>query len=783
MGETAENLGQYSSDSKPKSIWRALGRAFWGPQRFLRRRGRNPFGRGWGTKLALLLTLAAILSGFATYGALTATPPFGNDPTTVIWLLNLDLVILLLLVILIARRIAKIWSGRRKGIAGSRLHVRLVLIFSIMAAAPAILMAIFSAFFFHFGVQSWFSDRVRTAVVESQAVAEAYLEEHKQVIRADILAMANDIDRQAAILIDNQEAFDRVIDTQSLLRNLSEAMIFDGRGRILARSGLTFTLTFENLPSFLMQRAEDGEVVVMTGGQNEDRVRALVKLNNFADSYLFVGRMIDPVVLSHLDATRTAAEEYAQLQGRYSGLQITVTMIFVVVALLLLLAATWFGIVLARQLVSPISKLISVSERVRAGDLTARIAESEQIEEFDYLARSFNRMTAQIGQQRDELVMANRQLDQRRRFTETVLAGVSAGVIGVDESGRVTLVNNVASELFEKPSADLVGQNIGEILPEIDSLLVQAHDRPNKVTQVEIPFTRKDKSRLTLLVRIAIELIGDEDKGAVLTFDDITELQSAQRKAAWADVARRIAHEIKNPLTPIQLSAERLKRKYLSEIQTDPETFSKCTDTIIKHVGDIGHMVNEFSSFARMPEPEFHYENLCPHVQDMIILQKEAHPDIDFSVRGICQSGQKLMVECDSQQIRQAMTNLIQNAIDSIHARQKKEPFQGKIDVVLSVLENEDECAIIITDNGLGLPEETDPSTLSEPYVTHREKGTGLGLAIVKKIMEDHKGRLVIGVTGWVQKQKDWRNLDGAAISLVLPLQKNGSGQEDLSHG
>jgi len=783
MVKTAENLGDYSSDPKPKSIWRALGRAFWGPQRFLGRRGRNPFGRSWGTKLALLLTVAAILSGFATYGALTATPPFGNDPTTVIWLLNLDLVILLLLVILIARRIAKIWSGRRKGIAGSRLHVRLVLIFSIMAAAPAILMAIFSAFFFHFGVQSWFSERVRTAVVESQAVAEAYLEEHKQVIRADILAMANDIDRQSAMLIDNQEAFDRVIDTQSLLRNLSEAMIFDGRGRILARSGLTFTLTFENLPPYLMDRAEDGEVVIMTGGQNEDRVRALVKLNNFADSYLFVGRMIDPVVLSHLDATRTAAEEYAQLEGKYSGLQITVTMIFVVVALLLLLAATWFGIVLARQLVSPISKLISVSERVRAGDLTARIAESEQIEEFDFLARSFNRMTAQIGQQRDELVMANRQLDQRRRFTETVLAGVSAGVIGVDESGRVTLVNNVASELFEKPSTDLVGQSIGDILPEIESLLVQAHDRPNKVTQAEIPLTRQDKSRLTLLVRIAIELIGDEDKGAVLTFDDITELQSAQRKAAWADVARRIAHEIKNPLTPIQLSAERLKRKYLKEIETDPETFSKCTDTIIKHVGDIGHMVNEFSSFARMPEPEFHYENLCPHIQDMIILQKEAHPDIDFSVRGVCQSGQKLMVECDSQQIRQAMTNLIQNAIDSIHARQRKETIRGKVDVVLTILEAEDECAVIITDNGLGLPEETDPSTLSEPYVTHREKGTGLGLAIVKKIMEDHKGRLVIGTTEWIRKQKDWRNLDGAAISLVLPLQKHAPGQEDLSHG
>ncbi|HPF79271.1 MAG TPA: histidine kinase dimerization/phospho-acceptor domain-containing protein, partial [Alphaproteobacteria bacterium] len=558
---------------------------------------------------------------------------FGDNPSTVIWLLNFDLVILLLLATLIGRRIAAIWSGRRRNIAGSRLHVRLVLIFSIMAALPAIIMAVFSAFFFYFGVQTWFSDNVRTAVVESQAVAEAYLEEHKQVIKADILAMANDIDRQAVMMMDAQSAYNRVLETQSLIRNLSEAMIFDETGKILARSNLTFTLTFESVPNYILEQAKDGEVVVLTS-DNDDRVRALVKLNSGNENYLFVGRRVDPVVLSHLASTKDAVTRYAQLEGSYSGLQITVTMIFVVVALLLLLAAMWIGIVLARQLVTPISTLISVSDRVRAGDLTARVPKQEQVEEFDYLAQSFNRMTSQLQQQRDELVMANRQLDHRRRLTETVLAGVTAGVVGVDGAGKITLANSMAAEMFEAETQKLIGRNIMDIIPDLRSLLEKAHAKPTKIVQAELPYVTKDGHKMSLTVRIAIELIGDEEQGAVLTFDDITELQSAQRKAAWADVARRIAHEIKNPLTPIQLSAERLKRKYLGEITSDPETFEICTDTIIRHVGDIGRMVNEFSDFARMPESIMKPTRLISDLNELVLFQKSAHPQINMRVIG-----------------------------------------------------------------------------------------------------------------------------------------------------
>lgn len=729
-------------------------------------------GRGWSLKLAILLVIAAVCSGFATYAALTETPPFGNDPDTVIWLLNLDLIILIFLVAIIGRRVAQIWAGRRQGLAGSRLHTRLILIFSIMAAAPAILMAVFSAFFFHFGVQSWFSDRVQTAIMESQAVAEAYLEEHQQVIKADLLAMANDLDRQALLYIENKPSFERFMDTQAFMRNLSEAMIFDSAGRILTRSGLTFTLTFENVPSYLLEQAMDGEVVITTN-ETEDRVRAFVKLNNFNDAYLFVGRMVDPTVLSHVDATRDAAEEYTALQGRFSGMQITVTMIFIVVALLLMMTAIWFGINLARQLVTPIGSLISASDRLRAGDLTARVPEGEPIEEFDYLARAFNRMTSQLGEQRAELVMANRQLDQRRRFTETVLAGVSAGIVGVDEQGRIAIANSSAGELFGKAADSLIGKRVQNLIPELGDLLARAHDRPGKIVQDEVPYQREDGHPLKILVRIAIEWIGNEEKGAVLTFDDITELESAQRKAAWADVARRIAHEIKNPLTPIQLSAERLKRKYLKEVQTDPQVFEKCTDTIIKHVGDIGRMVNEFSAFARMPEPVLQEEDFKMQVRDTLILQKEAHPDIEFTTTGL-EGRDAAPVNCDAQQIRQALTNLLQNAIDSIHGHAEG---ARKIHLLLASVKDEN-YVLAISDSGPGLPAGQDTEKLAEPYITFKEKGTGLGLAIVKKIMEDHEGRLIIGAPEWIRKTEGWHDLGGATMSLLLPRLKTKPIQE-----
>lgn len=730
--------------------------------------------RSWRTKASVLLIIAAVISSLATYSALRNTPDSGSNSELVIWLLNIDLIILLLLVSLIARRIVELWSGRKRGIAGSHLHVRLVYIFSIITAVPTIIMTVFSVVFFHYGVQAWFSERVQTAINESQAVAQSYMEEHKQVIKADTMAMAGDLDRQADKLMFNAENFDEMINTQSFVRNLSEALVFREDGQVLARSALTFALEYEEVPEYLIQRANSGEVVLMTG-EDQDRVRALVKLQNFPNTYLFVGRLLDPQVLSHLSATQMASDDYASLREQYSGLQITVTMLFVAVGFLLLLAAIWFGLILARQLVKPISELITAADRVRAGDLTFKVPENKSLEEFDYLAQSFNRMTSQIHRQRSELIEANRQLEYRRRVTETVLAGVSSGVIGVDKDGTINLVNNAAFALLDKEREELLYKKLVDVFPELSETMKAAAKRIGKIIRKEIQILGKNGKKRSFIFQITIELGHEEDKNIIVTFDDITELQSAQRKAAWSDVARRIAHEIKNPLTPIQLSAERLRRKYTDILEEDQSsTFDQCIETIIRHVGDIGRMVDEFSSFARMPEPVLKSENLPDQIGGSLMLQKQAHTDIGFDLAfEEAVSAEKLMAEIDARQFRQAMTNILQNAVDSIHSVPEKQG-KGKIDV-LTGYHGQDEIFIAVSDNGAGFPKDSPSEKLTEPYVTHKQKGTGLGLAIVKKIMEDCDGSLVLGVPDWLKANKDFKNPEGATLVMLFPVPQDNS--------
>ena len=714
--------------------------------------------RSWRTKAGFLLVILSLISGAITYAALRKLPPLGDNPNLVIWLLNIDLILLLLLVSLIAKRIATVWSNKKRGIAGSHLHVRLVYIFCALVAVPTVLMTIFSASFFHYGVQTWFSQRVQTAINESQAVAQAYLEEHKQVIKADTLAMAGDIDRQGDRLLLDEKKFSKVMDTQSFFRNLSEAVIIEKNGRVLARSALTFILEYETPPEFAIQRANAGEVVLIMS-QEQDRVRALVKLNNFNDAYLFVGRMVDLNVLEHLQSVKLAAEDYQNLQGKYSDLQITVTLMFVVIALLLMMAAIWSGLLLARQLVNPIGELIIASDRVRAGDLTSRLPETRRLEEFEYLAQSFNRMTSQIQNQQNELIEANRQIDRRRRLTETVLTGVSSGVIGVDHEGIINLANSSASELLFKFPEQITGCYILDILPELMSLLDQVATRPKKMMQDQIPVMDREGNKRIFLFRISIEVLESNKSGLIITFDDITELQQAQRKAAWSDVARRIAHEIKNPLTPIQLSAERLKSKYLQEISEKPEMFEQYTDTIIKHVGDIGRMVDEFSAFARMPEAVLYKDSLGKYIKDSLILIKQAHPKIEF----IYDETNKIEINLDARQIRQVMNNLFKNSVEAIEF-----PNDGIVEI--KIAESQDNIYVIITDNGSGFPKDQEISTLTEPYITHKPKGTGLGLAIVKKIMEDHNGTISLGDPAkWIQKEIQWKNYGGACITLAFP--------------
>lgn len=732
-------------------------------------------GRG----MTLGLAVGALLLGIATFSVLSDGSPFGpTKPGVFVGIVLVNLAVLLLLVASLAGRLVRVWAERRRGSAGSRLHVRLVLLFGVVAVVPSMLVAAFSALFFNLGIETWFSDRVRGTLEASLQASRGYLEEHRNTIRGDALAMAADLSRARVLLPDNGLAFARVLATHTALRNLTEAVVFEpATQQVIAHAGYTTSFTLDPPPEDAISSARLGEVAVLPA---DDRVRAVVALDFGQGWMLLIGRPLDTTVLMHQQSVEKAVAEYVELDRNRSGLQITFVMIFAIAALLVLLAAVLIGLVLANQLARPIGRLIVAAERVRGGDLSTRVEEGAADEEVASLARAFNRMTNQLAAQRSELLQAYRQIDDRRRFTETVLAGVSAGVVGLEADGRINLPNRRASELLGIDLDAAIGRPLAEVVPEFAALLAPgalpamegAGDR-TRTAEIRIG---SPSNRRTLLAQIGEERHAEagEIAGFVLTFDDITELLSAQRKAAWADVARRIAHEIKNPLTPIQLSAERLKRRYLKQITNDPETFVACTDTIVRQVGDIGRMVDEFSAFARMPQPVIRPEDLSQVLRDALVLQRDAHPEIAYTVE---LPDVAPLVACDRRLLNQALTNLLMNSADAIAARAQTEaesvtdapPADGAPSIVghiiVRVEPSEDSISIAVEDDGIGLPQGEERDRLAEPYVTHKVKGTGLGLAIVKKIMEDHGGRLTLED----RPQAAGSGSGGARAILTLP--------------
>ncbi len=732
-----------------------------------------------GKAATTVLAALALGVGIATFVLLAGSP--GNvRPGLGVGLVLANLISLLLLGAALAGRLTLVWVERRSGSAGSRLHVRLVMLFSGIAVAPTIVVACFAVAFFHFGIQSWFNDPVRTALNESLQVARGYLDEHRNNIRSVALEMANDLTRAGQMMPADPRAFVQILGAQTALRGLTEAVIYDASsGQVMASAGLFAGLGVEPPPAWAMEQARTGDVVVLNTG-DATRVRALIELNSQPPLVLMIGRPVDPQILTYMDRTGQAVAEYHRLDENRSWLQIAFAWIFALVALLVLSAAVLIGLVIANQIARPIGRLINAAERVRGGEQGVRVPESPTQDEVAGLSRAFNRMTGQLAAQRAELMDAYSQIDERRRFTETVLAGVSAGVIGLDASGRIELPNRAADELLGMDLIARLGQELAAVAPEFTPLLRQASTQPERAAIGEIVVGPPNRRR-TLLVRIGIERGGGRTDGFVVTFDDITELQSAQRKAAWADVARRIAHEIKNPLTPIQLSAERLKRRFAREITSDPETFAQCADTIIRHVGDIGRMVDEFSAFARMPQPQISREDVGRIAREALVLQKTARPKIAWTT-DIPERGP--IARCDRRLIRQALTNLLQNAADAIAMRPEGQDGGA---ITLAVRQVGTEVLISVADNGVGLPAD-DRARLTEPYITHKPKGTGLGLAIVKKIMEDHGGRVLL------EDRPDGRPdghpeggsaSPGAIATLVLPLsgppEASAPGDQDAS--
>jgi two-component system nitrogen regulation sensor histidine kinase NtrY len=717
------------------------------------------------SQLAFGVALLAVISGVTTYVLLTGLTPYTLDGTGLIALMLINLTLVLTLATLIGWRLARLWATRRSGRAGAKLHVRLVAWFSIIAVVPAILVAVFATVTLNIGMAAWFSSNVRTALDGSVNISRQYVKEQFDRILIDAVEISDGIQLDRSIR-DNHGNIQlglmfAKLESMTRDRGLVGSFLVDSHGTLLGSSSkLKYT-------SGLVPSAADisyAQHVGPVAGADDATglVRALIHLDAMKDAYLLIVRVVDPAAFNYYRRNRGAVSEYHQLEQNRQKLQIVFALLYGMVSLVVLLAAIWSGLWAANRLVRPISGLIDAAGRVSEGDLDAQVRVDRDDDELAGLSTAFNRMTQQLSAQRADLITANKLNEMRRRFTETVLSGVSAGVIGIDGEGKVTIVNRAAARLMDAAPEDLEACHYSEAVPELAPLILRAMSEPAGRAGGEVTIRRGGTPR-TLSVQVTSER-GSAD-GFIVTFDDITDLVSAQRTAAWADVARRIAHEIKNPLTPIQLSAERLKRKYASEIVTDPEVFQQCTDTIVRQVGDIGRMVDEFSSFARMPTPVMRRENAQELLQQAVFLQRVANPAITYSTDT---PKTPVWFEGDGRLISQALTNVIKNAGEGIAARVAKgDDEPGRITIAVEPSDRENggtTFAFRVTDNGIGLPPEH-RHRLTEPYVTTRVKGTGLGLAIVRKIMEDHGGEITLA---------DAESGDGAQVTLTFPFaQKN----------
>ena len=700
-------------------------------------------------RLAYISILFTLGMGAATAFALTRVDYLSNDTDFVMWLIIIDALALLVLGTLVGRQIWRLWSERRQRLAGHQLHWRMAVLFGGVTTFPAIIVTLFALFVVDYSLRGWFAERISTAVNESVRVAESYFDEHARSISGEVLTMANDVNREAYRLVGKGNLMGRYLSDQAALRNLSDAIIFDGTGQVLAKSQFAFAVTFTNLESSWVEKARKGEVVVLRADET-NKLRAVVKLNSYVDAYLLVGRFIDSKVLLAMDQTRLAASDYQQLGFQQLDLQISFAVLFGIILLLILIASLWIGLNLATAIVGPLGSVIHVAEQVRAGNLSQRVPEDLQLEEISRLGSAFNRMLDELVRSREQLVQANTQIDQRREFTEAVLGGVSSGVVGLDRDGKVTLPNATARELLGKKDTDLIGQKLADVIIEFKGLLAITNQKKRRFGEEQIILQRQN-SHLVLRARIVSEVIEGRVIGYVVTFDDVTSLLSAQRKAAWSDIARRIAHEIKNPLTPIQLASDRLLKKYRPDDQKAADQFEEYVRIIMRQVDDIGRMVDEFSAFARMPQPEMDRHSLLEIVNGQISLFASKDLSLDVEIND---AKQDYATICDAGLVRQALTNLLQNAKDSLQEHHVAAPA-----IHISMASEDDMIAITLVDNGPGFPE-MDLGKLLEPYVTTRQKGTGLGLAIVSKIMEDHGGNMQLGKA----------DSGGALVCLKFPI-------------
>ena len=697
--------------------------------------------RRWQNVATIGLVVLGPLLAFATFIVLGPMAEGARSDALRLILLA-DLVYFLLLAGLVLSRLAGMIAARRAKSAGSRLHLRLTGVFAGIALFPTILVAVFAGLTVNIGLEGWFSDRVRSVVGTSLAAAEAYQDEHHRDLTADVQALANylNLSRQAAFLMSDADLRQVLISGQAQIqRGLREAYVVDGGGEIRARGERSYLFDFEKPAPADLARAKAGETVLIEDWDNNE-FRALITLEAFPDRYLYVSRNVDGKILNLLDDTRATVGLYQQLEQTRGRVIFEFGKLKRGAGLILWLAAIWMGLWFAEKLSRPVGRLAGAAQRVGAGDLGVQVTEEEGDDEIAMLGRVFNQMTRQLSVQREALVDSHRQTEDRRRLFDSVLSSVTAGVVGLNADGRVDFLNRAAVKLLGLEEGRDHGRVLSDAVPEFAPLFDRLRDGMGEVAQEEIKISRAGRLE-SLLVRMAMRRNDTGGlEGYVVAFDDVTDLVSAQRMAAWGDVARRIAHEIKNPLTPIQLSAERIKRKFVPMVGPEADHLEQMTDVIIRQTGDLRRIVDEFSKFARMPEPDRREHDLARLMRDAVALQ-------DGALNGArlvadLPTG-PVVVELDATMISQAVTNLIKNAGEAIESLYEKGiPTGHAPEVRVAMLVADDLITIRVADNGIGLPH--DRSRLFEPYVTTREKGTGLGLPIVKKIIEEHGGTLTL---------------------------------------
>ena len=693
---------------------------------------------GWLVRaLGLTAVAIALLSALVTFVVLAGLTPIAPTHEVVVTLLLGNAVTVFLLILLIAREVWGVWQARRRGRAAARLHVRIVALFSVIAAVPAVLVAIVASVTLDRGLDRLFSRQTHSLIENSLMVADAYVREHVQFVRADSIAIAIELARAKPLFDQARDQFHQFVAVQASIRGLPAVLVLDKDLNVIDQADAAVNQTFVKPSPEVLVGVNDTEPQVAMFLE-ANYVAAIIKLRGYNDTYLYIARLLDPRVLAQLRATQAGVAQYADLEARRIGIQIAFGLMYTVIALIVLLSAVWIGLNFANYLVAPIRRLIGAAQIVATGNLYVQVPTHRSEGDLGQLGQTFNKMTQELRTQRDDIVRARDLIDSRRRFTEAVLAGASAGVIGVDADSCISILNRSAERLVGRSDAEALGKPLMEIVPELADLFSAARSGLQRLVQGQVTINRNGRER-NLSVRVTSEQSGSAERGYVVTLDDITDLVTAQRTSAWADVARRIAHEIKNPLTPIQLSAERLKRKYASMIKDDGGIFQQCTDTIVRQVDDIKRMVDEFSRFARMPKPVMTQEDVADAVRQVVFLQRVGNPDIDIDVE-IAED--PMPARFDRRLISQALTNIIKNATEAIGAVPSAELGRGHIRVWAG-REGAD-VVIDVVDNGIGLPKEN-RRRLLEPYVTTREKGTGLGLAIVGRILEDHGGRIELG--------------------------------------